>query len=438
MKAILRHVACIGGALVFGLPGTYAAQGQRNIAPPKTRPAARQPAGVKKPAKSAAPVTPAQPVVPDVLTNETVIRLVHSGMSETDLVALVERSPAQFQMDAGHLTTLSEEKVPRAVIRAMLNKRSPAPITPTDSQAKPASAVAVETPPAPQPSPIPANLERPVIRYGAASSALADHAQKVVFVRSQSPDAKEAIANLLLSDVGLNLLTMGMASQMKMWNPYFGDTLAKAKALGKGLLRSRGADTQGFEYDLLPGTTSSVTVRQAKPELLIPMDRYLPGADVDLASVQPVLLRLEAREQDGSRLLAARRVLVKEMKKGRFDFKPTVERQELALEQNAVPVDVVLTDARVYRVVPKEDLQPGEYALVLRKKAESGAFTADLPLTPTHLSPDTEATMAQQAEAQETRGGLFGRSKPVAAPDAARGGEGQIAGFVAFDFRVDR
>jgi hypothetical protein len=240
------------------------------------------------------------------------------------------------------------------------------------------------------------------------------------------------IANLLLSDVGLSLLTMGLAPQMKMWNPYFGDTLSKATALGKGLLRSRGADTKGFEYDTLAGTTADVTLATGRPELLIPMNTYLASADVDLASVQPVLLKLETREKDQARLLSSRQVLLKETKKGRFDFKPTVERQELGMEQNAIPVDVELTAEHVYRVTPKQDLGPGEYALVLRRKADPGAFSADLPLKPTP-APVERAGMMPAAQ-PPTRRGLLGLSSPTLPSQTAP--QASMAGFLAFDFRV--
>jgi hypothetical protein len=382
------------------------------------------------PAKTARPAVhkqpPAAPQGPQVLTNEAVIRLAHSGMAEADLVALIASSPAQFQMDADHLVQLSEQKVPRAVVRAMLSKKAP-----PAAEAAPAAA-ATATPEPPAPPPVPAGLDRALVRQGAASFSLPDRPQKVVFVKSQSDSAKEVIANLLLSDVGLSLLTMGLAPQMKMWNPYFGDTLSKATALGKGLLHSRGADTKGFEYDTLPGTTADVTLAAGRPELLIPMNTYLASADVDLASVQPVLLKLETREKDQARLLSSRQVLLKETKKGRFDFKPTVERQELGVEQNAIPVDVELTAEHVYRVTPKQDLGPGEYALVLRRRADPGAFSADLPLKPTP-APVERAGMMPAAQ-PPTRRGLLGLSSPTLPSQTAP--QAPMAGFLAFDFRV--
>ena len=66
-----------------------------------------------------------------------------------------------------------------------------------------------------------------VVRQGASQTRLTDRPQKVLFVKSQATSAKEAIGNLLLSDVGLNLITMALAPQMRMWNPYMNDSIRK-------------------------------------------------------------------------------------------------------------------------------------------------------------------------------------------------------------------
>jgi hypothetical protein len=435
MKVAVQCLMCLAGLLAPWAPGVCMASQQQKAAPSKARLTANKAARTIVPA--AAPATSTGPVV---LTNDTIIRLVQAGTPESDILTVIEGSPAEFQMDTEHLVKLNDAKVPGAVIRAMLNKKPPA--EPEPAPAVPAEPIPVVTS-APDPPPsIPADLSQPLARQGAASVPLAEHPQKIMFVKSERTSAKEAIADLLLSDVGLNLITMGMASQMKMWNPYVGDTLAKARAIGKGLLRSKGTDTRGFEYGMLPGSTSNVTLHEGRPELLIPMVNYVPSADVDLADMQPVLLRLEPRDEDGSRLLTARQVVLKENKKGRFDFKPTVERQELGLEQTAIPVDVELTDNRVYRVAPKQDLAPGEYALVFRRKAESGAFTADCALRSSAqatAADSVQAPMAQMWGAQApARSGLFGMRKPAAPTAAAPGTEMSVAGFVAFDFRVMR
>lgn len=130
--------------------------------------------------------------------------------------------------------------------------------------------------------------EFPVVRQGTAPEIkLTDRPQKVLFVKSQATTAKAAIANLLLTDVGLNLITMALAPQMRMWNPYMNDSIRKGIDLGKGVLVGHGTDTKGFEYDTLPGTTAEVTLKEGNAEFLVPMNSYLPSADFDAAGVQP-------------------------------------------------------------------------------------------------------------------------------------------------------
>jgi hypothetical protein len=112
-----------------------------------------------------------------------------------------------------------------------------------------------------------AALAFPIVRQGAFQTRLTDHPQKVLFVKSQATSAKEAIGNLLLSDVGLTLITMALAPQLRMWNPYLNDGIRKGVDLGKGVLVGHGSDTKGFEYDTLPGATAEVTLKEGSAAL---------------------------------------------------------------------------------------------------------------------------------------------------------------------------
>src|ERR1017187_9922306 len=85
-------------------------------------------------------------------------------------------------------------------------------------------------------------LEFAVVRQGASQTRLADRPQKVLFVKSQATNARAAIGNLLLSDVGLTLITMALAPQLRMWNPYMNDSIRKGIDLGKGMLIGHGSD----------------------------------------------------------------------------------------------------------------------------------------------------------------------------------------------------
>ena len=161
--------------------------------------------------------------------------------------------------------------------------------------------------------------------------------------------------------------------------------------------------------------------------------------------------------------------MLKQMKKGRFDLKPTTDRVEGDVEQSLVPITVERMPDGIVRITTSEDLKRGEYALVLRKKGASSVHTANVPLkaTPKQVSASAQATapagafpgmtpemmgqltpeqmaamqQMQQGQQQPTppRGGMFGglgRRTPATPPTQAPGSDAAVAGFLAWDFRV--
>ena len=412
-----------------------------------------------KTAKAAAPVNAKR----DFLNNNDVIRMLAAGLDEETVIGAIQASKTSFALDANSLIRLKQAKVPPGVLRAMLGKNPPLVVEAVEAPAKTTLPVIRNEPVAA----IPADLDHVTVRQGTTVSQLANKAQKVLFIKSEANDAKTAIANILLSDVGLQLLTMGMSSQMMMWNPYLGDSIAKAANIGKGMLMNRGSDTRGFEIETLPGLTADVTLKETKTELFVPITRYLASADFDPVNMEPVLLKLDPRDKDQSRVLSGRKVLIKQEKKGRFDMKPTNERQESNVEQNSVPITVERMPDNVFKITTKEALKRGEYALVFRKKDAAGAFTANVPLKPENsaegnpesatqasaailppgMSPEMMAMMSpeqvrmmqqQQASTGQQRGGMFGRLKAgaQAPPAQAVPADSSMIGFLAWDFRV--
>ena len=294
-------------------------------------------------------------------------------------------------------------------------------------------------------------LEFAVVRQGASQTRLTDRPQKVLFVKSQATDAKAAIGNLLLSDVGLNLITMALAPQMRMWNPYMNDSIRKGIDLGKGMLVGHGSDTKGFEYDTLPGATAEVTLKEGTAEFLVPMNNYVPSADFDAAGVQPILVKLEPRDRDNARLITSRQVILKQNKTGRFDLKPTVERQEAGIEQNLVPVSVERLPGNVFKVIPNAPLVAGEYGLVFRRASNTGDFVQNVPLRPTPPTPadaigqrsamfgakaGSGTPQAQPAPSRSPFGMPGHASAPPASAQDPAAAQPGAAGFIAWDFRV--
>jgi len=442
--------------------------------PPKAKPAAsRGPraAEAKPPARRSSE--------PEVLTNESVMKMVSGGVDEATLIAKINSSAAAFTLDADSLIRLKSANVPSAVVRAMLNWKAPGTAAPAALAVPPAAPEPVvgnivkDTGPAlPSAAPAIAPPETPLTtvtaRQGTSTFPLSDKPQSVLFVKSEAGTAKEAVVNVVLGDAGIQLITMGL-SPMIGWNPYLGDTINKAARLGKGLLLNQNGATKGFEIETLTGSTADVTLKEGKVELLVPLNRYISSADMDPSTIEPVVLRTQPRDNEQRRVLSDRKVVLKQVKKGRFDLKPTTDRVESDVEQSLVPITVERMPNGVIKITTDEDLKRGEYALVFRKNDASSVRTANVPLKATpkqasapaqaapsagafpgmtpemmgDMTPEQMAAMQQMQQAQaqpaQPRGGMFGglgRRTPAAPPPQAPGADAAVAGFLAWDFRV--
>jgi hypothetical protein len=389
--------------------------------------------------------------------------MVAAGLDEKTVIAKINASAATFSLDADGLTRLKSANVPPAVVRAMLNWKAPgtAPAavaaSPAPAEAAPVIVVKEPVPAIPAAPPRPAQLDTVTARQGVAFFPLSDKPQAVLFVKSEAGSAKDAIVNVVLSDVGIQLITMGLTPMMP-WNPYLGDAISKAAKLGKNLLLNKNGDTKGFEIETLTGSTADVTLKEGTVEFLVPVNRYIPSADMDPSTIEPVVLRLQPRDNEQRRLLCNRKVVLKQTKTGRFDLKPTTDRVESNVEQALVPITVERMPEGVIRITTNEDLKRGEYALVFRKKDASGAYTANVPLKPAPRQPSASAEAApnagfpgmtpeqvqlmqqQQAQAQTPppRGSMFGlgRRAPAAPPAPPPAAAASDAGFLAWDFRI--
>jgi hypothetical protein len=445
-----QTVVFLGGTLLF-VP--FLSLAQQQTAPARKSTAAPKSATAPKKAAIPAPVAPvAAPAAPapvdDVLNNDSILGMLKAGQDPAAVIEKIKTSKARFELDGDHLMALKANNVPSAVIRAMLNKAPAADESVAPAVASNPEPPAASAPPAPPaPPPIPANLENAVVRQGETSLPLTERPQKVMFVKSDAADPKAAIADLLITQVGLPLLTMGMSSQMGMWNPYMNEAFTKAINIGKGMVLGRGSDTQGFEFDMLPGTSSALTIKSGPAEFLLPLNRYLASANVDLAEWQPVLLRLETRDKDQARVLSSRHVRLKQVKKGRFDMKPTMERQESEVQQTNIPVNIRRVEGNIYSIAPLEPLTAGEYAIVFRGKAPAGSYTTNVPLRVVSPPPAVENdpyAMPQGGKPGMPSGGLMGglMGRRQSAPSPMMNSlnpqppKQQMTGFIAWDFRV--
>lgn len=352
-----------------------------------------------------------------VLTNESICEMVRSGATESSMIAAIENAETNFILDSQNLVRLHEQKVPGVVIRAMLRKGSAGSASP--------AATPVNAPPA---------IRTEVTAEDGSGSAviLTRRLQNATFVKTDKTDARAVIANLVLSDVGIALLTGGLSQQMKMWNPYMGDTLARATQLGRGLLAGSNSETRGFEYETLPGVAATTSVKPGKLRIRIPAI----AGDAGQPPLAPVLLKLEPREKDGSRVIAARHVAIRQVKQGRFDMSPTIERQELAVQEAAVAADVERLPDGSLRISTKTDLAPGEYALVLRQPAASGAPTTNIALPISSVDAASLLNIRGQGVSRMAALGGFGRLGMLSRGGSTETQTGPTSAFIAWDFRV--
>jgi hypothetical protein len=457
-------------AALFAVLETTVASFAQGTAAPKPPPKAK-PAAPSAPQK-AVPKPPAQPnSEPEILTNDSIVKMLAGGVDEEIVIAKINSSAAAFTMDADSLIRLKSANVPQKVVRAMLNWKAPGTAAPA-SPALPAAAAepvagnivrdpGPTLPSAPPPAALPETpLTTVTARQGAGAFPLSDKPQSVMFVKSEAGSAKEAVVNIVLSDVGIQLITMGL-SPMVGWNPYMGDAITKVAKLGKGMLLNSSGTTKGFEIETLTGSTSDVTLKEGKVELLIPLNLYIPSAEMDPVTIEPVVLRMQPRDNEQRRVLSGRKVVLNVTKKGRFDMKPATDRVESDVEQSLVPITVERMPSGVVRITTNEDLKRGEYALVFRKKDTSSLLTANVPLKATpkpapveatppagfagmppemmgQMTPEQMAAM-QKSQAQPKGGGMFGglgRRGPATPPAKAPGSDAPVSGFLAWDFRV--
>src|SRR5450759_3679677 len=196
--------------------------------PPKAKPSAPR-APQKAEPKPAALASPA----PEILTNDSIVKMLAGGVDEEIVIAKINSSAAAFTMDSDSLIRLKSANVPQKVVRAMLTWKAPGSAAPASPAVPAAAAVPVlgnivkdhspALPSAPPPAALPETpLTTVTARQGAGTFPLSDKPQSVMFVKREAGTAKEAVVNIVLSDVGIQLITMGL-SPMIGWNPYMGD-----------------------------------------------------------------------------------------------------------------------------------------------------------------------------------------------------------------------
>jgi hypothetical protein len=186
-----------------------------------------------------------------------------------------------------------------------------------------------------------------------------------------------------LESLGKTGASMMVGPAANLAVPYVETAGLKLGHLGRELTSRHATDTKYVEFDILPGTTASVSVNPGKVEIVVPLNRHLLSAQPIDEDIHPVLVKLDVNAKDQVRVIAARHIDSKQEKKNRLDLKPQVHRIEEGVEETDLPVSFERLQGNVYRIVNTDALTVGEYAVVFRRKGESGRYTANLALKTT-------------------------------------------------------
>lgn len=82
--------------------------------------------------------------VQEPMTNEGIIKLVKSNMSEDLILSIIRQQPGAYSLGAADLVTLKEAGISERVIAAMLAKSKPATAVPVEAGAKPTTEAATQ------------------------------------------------------------------------------------------------------------------------------------------------------------------------------------------------------------------------------------------------------------------------------------------------------
>jgi hypothetical protein len=188
---------------------------------------------------------------------------------------------------------------------------------------------------------------------------------------------------------------------------------------------SRGT-AANFEFAALAGATADVSFRAGNLEIVVPLNQYVTPAQALPEEVRPVILKLDVDLKHQVRILAARHIVLKKDKKGRFDFKPAVERSETEVDEFVIPSSFERLPENVYRIRTTEPLAAAECALVFRTKAKHGNFTGNVA-----LKVAKQGCGARDASRQNLADLINGGSRTTELPT-------KPTAFIAFDFRVSQ
>ncbi len=310
----------------------------------------------------------------NALHNDDVIKMTHDGFDENVIIALVESSPAAFDVSINGLTALKGAGVAGRVMEAMLRaeakqRQGTTPAQPV-TQSPSVSALA--------PNPMSAmggNMQQMMamamtMRGGAMGSGMLDVSQLPPLTsitdvgRQQVKPSLAQIANTQTSGDGMpgagsqaTGMLMGLGRQALSFGAIGGGMFAgPAGGMAMSMMGGLGGHHHGppkVTYVwALPGQQSSTTVLSNKPQFEMSFGNLL-GIDPD--AYEPQLIKL-VQSKDNWRLVGATKTAMGQL--GTEAYEKVTEARVAVNSERLARGEV--------RIEPKSPLVPGEYAVVLR------------------------------------------------------------------------
>jgi len=319
-----------------------------------------------------------------VLTNETITKMVKGGFTDEVIVALIESSDTDFDVSLGGLTTLKEAGVSGRVMEAMLKaetrKRQAPPAAPEPAAQPVARPVASAQPTAPQqvmtPGPGLAGGANSYLQQmmsmamGGGMGGTLDMSQ-LPPVNLISGDARQAvrpsvaqIANTqtkgdgmpgpgsaalgMLKDLGMQSLSFAAISGGGMMA---GPAAGMAMGMMGGMGRHHGPPKVTSVW-ALPGAHAACALPNNSPRFEM---QYADLLGIDPDAYEPMIVRL-VNSKDNWRLVGATKTVMGQMDNEAYE-KVTEVR---------VPVKIEKQGRGQAQFEPAQPLEPGEYGVVLR------------------------------------------------------------------------
>ncbi|HZU41686.1 MAG TPA: hypothetical protein VE994_03365 [Terriglobales bacterium] len=296
-----------------------------------------------------------------VMTNEDVLALVRAHKPETVILSQIESRPSSFDMSAHEIIRLTKAGVTENVLNAMMAAQNKGGST--ASSAKPGTGQSADTS-----SAIPvskSHMPKLYLMSGGGPQELPLEKTQLAETKTKPSSMKSLAADAAVTQ-GLQAAvnTVAMDAAMHTNSAVGGSMVGQAGGILSGIMSHR-TPTVTYVWGV-PNPASSNVLQTVSPSFSVDFSRAI-GVTVD--EYQPTIVKLTPA-QNTCRIVGATQ--------GKADAQssPAADWQVYSnfLEERVATHTEKLGPGK-YRVSPASELQPGEYAVVLRPISKDKKFS---------------------------------------------------------------